>query len=264
MFVSIRRQRFTALLTGVVLTAAALIVPAATLADTRPDTVVASLSDRTADNPGPTVSTPVVGFRTNTIVGDTVPVRLAWTGSDPDGVDYYNIHVSVDGEPYHTLKSGLHARSYLTYMRPGHYYRYRVRGVDELGNLGGWHYTAIQRVKIVDDTDLTTQYVGIWHSISRWWLLGGHARYSFQTDATVQVTFGGHAIAWVSRETDDGGLAVVLMDHHFVKTIDLKESPSRGRVIEFGRRFAVSGTHTIKIKVKGTGRVYHDAFIVLY
>lgn len=262
MVVSSRPAGLIGLLASLALMCSSFVIPDAALAvDPDRNAVIGALS---ADTSGPTISTPVVRFQTNALVGDTVPVRVSWTGSDPAGIDHYAVHVSVDGEAYHTLKSSLHATSYLTHMRPGHYYRYRVRGVDELGNVGAWKYSVIQRLKVLDDINPSTQYVGTWHNISRPILLGGHAHYSFQMDATVQVTFGGHAVAWVSRETVDGGKAVVLIDSHYVKTVDLKESPSRGPLIEFGRTFGSTGTHTIKVKVKGTGRVFHDAFLVLY
>jgi hypothetical protein len=221
---------------------------------------------RTADTSGPTISTPRVRFQTNATIGTTVPVRVGWTGSDPAGVDHYSVHVSVDGGSYHILASSLHATSLLTQIAAGHDYRYRVRGVDKLGNVGAWKYSPILRLRSFQDSSSATHYVGTWHNRSSAIYMGGSARYSFTAGATVQVTFSGRAVAWISRESLDSGKAAVLIDSHYVMTVDLN-GPGRSPVIDFGRSWGSSGTHTIKIVVKGTAghpRVTHDAFLVLY
>ena len=195
-----------------------------------------------------------------------MPVRIGWTGSDPRGIDHYVVAVSIDGGTYKTLASDLHANSLLTHISSGHDYRYRVRGVDTKGNGSSWNYSAIQRQRTFQDTSASVHYAGTRHTRSLTSVLGGTVHYSFSTGATAQLTFSGRAVSWISRESLDSGHAVILIDGHYVKTISLN-GPVVSRVIEFGRTWTSTGTHTIKIKVQGTAghpRVYHDAFLVLY
>jgi hypothetical protein len=103
-------------------------------ADRYGETFTATAADYyVVDGTGPAPTITVPGGRTT-----AHELNVGWWADDPSGVAHWDVDVATDNGAYttwlsHTSYSGL---SYPT--TAGHTYRFRVRGTDSLGNVGGY------------------------------------------------------------------------------------------------------------------------------
>ena len=96
----------------------------------------------TVDGTGPraTIAAPA-GQTTNT------QLAVSWGATDPVGVAHYDVDVQTDGAPYTRWLAATTSTAATYPAQPGHNYRFRVRGTDQLGNTGA--YTASDGTTVV-------------------------------------------------------------------------------------------------------------------
>ena len=130
--------------------------------------------------------------------------------------------------------------------------------------------TPIQRPGgVFEDNDPTLLYAGTWTSVADSRASGGALRRSDTTDASVELTFPGPNVRWITAKGPDRGLARVFVDGQDTGTVDLY-APSEQFQQEVTRGGLDGETsHTIRIVVTGqrngasTGtKVDIDALIV--
>ena len=145
-------------------------------------------------------------------------------------------------------------------------------------NFDSINYTAIQAPTptptptvdtYIDNVDAVNTYTGTWgtHSANNYY--GGSMRYSNTVNNSVTATFTGNNIHWITLKNGDLGKADVYIDDVLVDTVDLYAATAVSQADVFSRTNLSSGTHTIKVAVKGEKNssstntyVVHDAFLV--
>ncbi len=226
------------------------------------------------DTVPPAVNPPVQSVLSNTPLGSyTVPVRLAWSGSDSrSGIFAYQLQQSVNGAAwgYIALPGGA-TTSVTRPLYPRNAYRFRVRARDGAGNWSGWVAGPAFRVTTLDETSTAIAYTpGMWGRgyVKGAW--GEYVRFANSAGAKARLSFNGRNIALVSTRAGNRGKATVYIDGSAVATVDLYSSSVRTRYIVFSRSWSSLGTHTIEVRALGTRssasggtRVDLDAFVAL-
>ncbi len=88
---------------------------------------------------------------------------------------------------------------------------------------------------------------------------------SGRTGATISLAFTGRSIAFVGPVGPRRGKARIYIDGTYVTTITMRRATVAARQVAYARAFAGSGSHTITVRVDGSGKhpgVRLDAFIV--
>lgn len=214
----------------------------------------------------PTVKTPVSRLATGTL-GTTVPVQTTWSASDPSGISGYKAERQANGGSWGivSLPSAMTA-TVSQGLSIGPSYRYIARATDGAGNTSAWAYGPTFRASLTQQTSSAVVYGGTWRSASSTVASGGSLKYATAAGAWASYRFTGRSIAWVAFRGPTRGSAAVYIDGVYKTTISLYAASYHSRPIVYSFTWASSGTHTIKIVVKGTAghpRVDLDAFIRL-
>ncbi|HYO43882.1 MAG TPA: fibronectin type III domain-containing protein [Candidatus Limnocylindrales bacterium] len=219
-----------------------------------------------SDHAAPAVASVTASPRTGASLGATVPFTVTWTGKDTggSGVSRYELAQSRNGGPWSMLSVSVSGQSRAVGLVAGSTYRFRVRAVDRVGNIGPWSYSTTARVHIVQGSAAAVTYRGSWRTGSSAVYSGGTTRYARSGGSTATHRFTGRAIALVSTVARSRGRARVYVDGALVQTIDLWAPATATRRVVWKRSWATSRTHTIRIVVLGTPgrpRVDLDAFV---
>jgi hypothetical protein len=144
-------------------------------------------------------------------------------------------------------------------------YQFRVRAVDTAGNWSPWATGPVVVMHAVDDRNGAIVRHGSWG------LLGsvGSWRQTLTSSTTygntVSLTFSGRAITLVAAKDPRRGSAQILIDGKPVGSVNLTAGSWHGQIVSFNYEFPAVGTHTINVKVNGTGTyrdVLVDAFVI--
>lgn len=228
-------------------------------------TAVASI-----DSTAPVASAPVASLANGAALDKTtVPVRLAWSGSDAgSGLARFELALRTNGGAWVPL--ALPSRTATTFspsLSPGSAsYRFRVRAFDAAGNASAWAVGPILRVRKVQESSTAIRYAGTWSRGSANAALGGRYRVTSRARASATYVFTGRSVAWVANGSSAFGSARVYIDGVLRGTVNLRASPAYWRRVVFSRTWATPGRHTIRIVGSGTRghpRVSLDAFIVV-
>ena len=235
------------------------------------------------DTTRPVVHAPIVSLRLGGGVGANAPVRIDFltidTGSGvPTGYGS-TIGISRNGGPYSSItwKSGIFVGGVTPYDLPGTgdrwislyrtfqlsgTYRVRVRAQDRAGNWSPWVYGPTIKARMIQENSTIFTYSGGWTRVAGPWL-GGYAESSGAAGATVTGTFSASSIAWVARRAPGYGLAEVSIDGGAATTVILNNSNPwvTGRLVVFSKTWTHTSTHSISIKVLGTGPVEIDGLL---
>lgn len=221
-----------------------------TVTDAMPPTVKAALSG-------------LVGGR----LGSTVPVATSWFASDPSGIASYGAQMETNGGAWATigLPSPL-TTSISQGLRVGSTYAYAIRATDGAGNTSGWAIGPVIKPVLDQQTAVGTTYSSGWTTAYSTSVSGGSMRYATWAGAWVSYKFTARSIGWVAYRGPTRGKAGVYVDGVLRATVNLYSSTYVAQPIVFVANWATSGTHTLKIVVKGTAghpRVDVDAFVRL-
>jgi GH25 family lysozyme M1 (1,4-beta-N-acetylmuramidase) len=198
---------------------------------------------------------------------DSVVVRTTWSASDPAGVALYATERQRNGGAWEALGLATTVTTTLTESHAfGSTFRYRTRATDAFDNTSSFASGANLKAVRTQQHTTTVKYSSGWRAVYNANASGSSLRYTKTSGAWVSYTFTGRSIAWVAYKGPDRGKADVYIDGVKRGTIDTYSSSYRSRSIVFATNWASSGTHTIRIVVKGTAghpRVDVDAFIRL-
>lgn len=202
-----------------------------------------------------------------TMSGSFVTLRATWPAATDTGtgVGSYRVWVSKDGHSY-TLAGAPTGLSFSIPAANGHSYRFRVYAVDRAGNAGKSFYSATTRVAAYQETSRSVRYAGTWATSKSTLYYGGAAKATSKKGNATALTFTGRSVAWTSLLAPTRGSANVYVDGRLISTVNLYSLSTTARRIVFARTWTTSGTHTIKVIVRGTAghpRVDLDAFFVL-
>ncbi|MGQ0623255.1 MAG: S8 family serine peptidase [Sporichthyaceae bacterium] len=225
-------------------------------------------SNRAPNVRTPTVSLPGAGGEIRT---DEVPVKVSWSGSDPDGhrISTYRVQRSYDGgETWRTVETvDGGTESVKVWTRPQKSLRLRVRATDEFGKSGHNARTATMRLALLQES--AAELRSSWQRERGKKLSGGAERIAGREGATLTLTFTGSRIRWIGSTGRDRGRAKVYLDGKHVATVDTYTGERAVRQVLFGDSLK-PGRHTLRIVLTGTERakasgskVAADAFIVL-
>ena len=199
----------------------------------------------------------------------TVPVRISWRGSDPDGRDSsYHFQRSTDGGRHWSTVAlpTAAARSITLSLGADSGHRFRVRAVDELGGRSTW--ATSEKLGLVIDQQGAAKLRRTWSKETGSDLAGGSSHGTRIRGASATYTFDGRSVRWIGTTDVDRGLARVYLDGRLVATVDTYSATRQTCQVLFAATVK-PGRHTLRIVVLGannnrsTGdRVDVDAFVV--
>jgi CSLREA domain-containing protein len=224
----------------------------------------------------PVVSTGAkVGLRSGAALsGTSSRAKVQWAGSDNDegiGLDRFTLQRQVNGGSWATIAtlagsdgSTLVQRSQNVTLSKDKSYRFRVRAVDEDGNISAWSYTPTVTARLVQQSSSSVAFSSGWTTASSTKYSGGSLRYARSDNRSARYTFTGRSVAFVTTVRVGGtGEARIYVDGVLQSTIHLASSTTTTRYQAFVKQFSRSNSHTIRIVTEGSGRVDVDAFAVL-
>jgi subtilisin family serine protease len=200
---------------------------------------------------------------------NTVTLRAAWAAAtDPsDTIVRYEVERSTNGGAYgSTITTAASTRS-ASYsgLSFGATYRFRVRAQDSDGSWSAWATASasVTPLAVSDGSSLVT-YRSRWVRYNSTLATNRWHMSSAVTGATATLRFTGRGIALIAPTNATRGKAYIYLDGTLRATIDLRTSTTLYRRAMYVGNWSASGTHTIMVKVAGTGRtVSVDGFVIL-
>jgi hypothetical protein len=218
----------------------------------------------------PTASPPVASLMYGVKMGrSALTVRVGWApATDPSSaIAGYEVEASANGGPWTSAiaRSADQLEAAYTVGFDASY-QFRVRAVDAAGHWSPWAQTVrATMIHPVDDRSSTITRHGLWlrrASASAW---RATVTGSTRAGASLSMTFSGHGVALVGPKNPYRGKARVYVDGVYIRTINMRTVTSSSRQVAFTRDFPAGGTHTITLRVVGTGsyRLFRlDAFVI--
>jgi len=191
--------------------------------------------------------------------------RLSWTGADTgSGVAHYTVQRRIDGGSWLDLATDLLATSFNVTLGRTHDYAFRVRAIDNDGNVGSFVSSATFEARLYQQTSGAFAYGGSWATSSAGVFSGGSTRRSTTSGSSARFTATGRSFAWITTTGPTRGRAKIYVNGTLVTTIDLYSATTTYRVQAWTRSYSSSVSKTIRIVVSGSGeRVDLDALAVL-
>jgi beta-N-acetylhexosaminidase len=228
----------------------------------------ATLHAPVADAAPPDVAAPKSRlYAPSTLVDGAVPVRTAWSASDPCAVSAYGLRrrtgdsswvgLGLPSTPSTSIKQSL---------SPGTTYRYGVVAADGAGNWSDATKGSRFVPKLVESKTADVTFSGAWTPVNDDRFSGGGTRSSTEAGASASYTFTGTSIGWVAALGPTRGSADVYLDGELRQTVDLHAGTVSRQEVVFVASWPSQGEHTIQVVVKGTTghpRVDVDAFVQL-
>ncbi len=226
----------------------------------------------TLDLEAPVVSsltvTPRVGGR---VAGSSIPVTVAWTGTDPGGtgIASYAVERSPDGGATWGPATGTFSGASLATTMPATgSVLFRARGTDNASNTGAFgpaSTTSPTSASLVQQGAKAVTYKGTWTTAKSSSFSGGSAKYAKTKGRSASYTFTGRSVAFVSTNASNRGRVKIYVNGTLAKTVDLKGATKYGAVV-WQQTWSTSAKRTVKVVVQGTSgrpRADVDAFVVL-
>lgn len=222
-------------------------------------------------NKAPTVSRPAVALpgAGRGIGTGTVPIRVSWKGSDPDGsVRSFALQRSTDGGKHWSTVAlpSPTAKSVTLNQRPDAQLRFRVRATDNHGKRSS--FATGPRMRLVLAQQGAAKLVRTWSRETGSDLSGGASHGSRIAHASATYNFTGRTVRWIGTTDADHGRARVYLDGRPIDTVDTYSGTRRTCVVLFAKTVE-PGRHTLRVVVLGKhnlhsagDRVDVDAFVV--
>jgi subtilisin len=201
-----------------------------------------------------------------TISSTTLPARITWaTGTDAStAIAGYELQGSVDrGAWSASTATDATVRTVYATLAFGHLYQYRVRARDVAGNWSAWATGPTLTGGLVQDRSSAVAYSGTWKKSVYSLASGGSTTYATASGSRARLTFSGRAIAIVAPVGPTRGSATIYVDGVYRASVSFRASSGKSRMVMYAASFVSLGTHTITLRVSGTGRVDLDAFVIL-
>ncbi|HEX5829318.1 MAG TPA: choice-of-anchor Q domain-containing protein [Candidatus Limnocylindrales bacterium] len=195
----------------------------------------------------------------------------AGSGSDESlfGIDYYTLQRQVNGGSWSTIATlepivvdvavnSTGSRN-VTLSKDTRY-RFRVRAVDEDGNLSSWRYTPTVTARLAQQTSSRFTFSSGWSNSNSSSFSGGSVKFTSTDGRAVRVTVKARAVALVTTLRATKELAALVSVNGGTKSRLTASSPTTlYRAQVFPRRFSTSETRTIRYEVDTTNRFDVDA-----
>ncbi len=205
-----------------------------------------------ADLTAPVVTQPTLAMTAGGARYGTLPVSMAWSGTDAVGVTGYHFQMQINNGQWKARYVPGTATSKLLWVHAGEVVRIRVRGVDAAGNLGVWKTSAPLATSVIEATSQAVTYSSVWKAGTIFNSIDGTTRKSSTADATATVEFQGTGISWVSARNSMRGMAEVSIDGVYIATVDLyRESSGAPNVVFTFDGLNPTSGHSLTIKVLG-------------
>jgi hypothetical protein len=224
-------------------------------------------SEIVLDTTGPTIGVvdpPSIGSSTLDPRGG-VPVALRWqAGFDAlSGLQGYDVEVRQDAgswEDFATVSSPRASGR----IQGGHRYQWRVRSVDQLGNVSRWVATAALRIDALDDSAGTIRYGAGWRSATSSSSFRGSVHVAARAGATAEFSFTGSVVALVGTVGPGRGAIDVFVDGRPVGRFSQAASSVRvGRIGLIRALSAADKRHTVRLVSADARPVDLDAVILV-
>ncbi|MFC7527477.1 N-acetylmuramoyl-L-alanine amidase [Actinoplanes sp. GCM10030250] len=195
-----------------------------------------------ADAAAPAFTTaPQVALRTGTL-SDSVPIRLGWAATDPNGLR----SVRVTGTSRAVL--GGTARSLDGAARAGEAGAWTVTAADPAGNVRN---ASVTRTPVVVPEAGATR-TGTWRTLRDPGFLGSEALTASAAGASLSWTFTGRSAALVVGRTATSGRVRVFLDGRDQGVVDLRSAAATYRQAVWTRSWPDSARHTVRVQAEGT------------
>jgi hypothetical protein len=227
------------------------------------DTATVSI-DVTPDVTGPVTVQPWARILFEQLGPSSVRTKLYWSAvDDMTTVTAYQLQMSVNGSSFATVKlaTPLTVR-YVRYLQVDKTYQFRARAKDWAGNWGSWAVADPFTVKVFQENTSLAAYHGDWSRSLQTNASGGATNRSSQAGAIVDFTFNGRDVAFFVTRTPASGRVRVYIDGVYRTTRSLRSATNAWQRIVPGWDWHSTGSHTLKLKVVGDGRIDVDGFIV--
>ncbi len=180
------------------------------------------------------------------------------------GVARYTLQERRGGGAWHTVPlASATSRSAVRWLTFGSTYEYRVRATDGRGNVSAWaSWSAFTPTRRQERSSLV-HWAGRWTTAWNSGLSGGRSRWAAAAGRTASLTFTGHGIGWVGRQSPTSGSARIYIDGVLVGTVSSRARTVAYRVVLYSTVLGAGGRHQIVIRPVGNGRVDVDAFVIL-
>jgi hypothetical protein len=215
-------------------------------------------------------SPPAIGTRSRSIplgaIGtSTMRVRLGWSAMDAvSGVAHYTVEERRDGGAWRPVPlTSATSRSVVRALGFGTSYEYRVRATDGRGNVSGWAAWSAFTPTRREERSSLVHWAGRWTRAWYWRLSGGRSHWAAAAGRSASLTFTGHGIGWVGRQSPTSGSARIYVDGVLVGTVSSRARTVVYRAVLYSTVLAAGGRHQIVIRPVGNGRVDVDAFVIL-
>ena len=217
---------------------------------------LAQFSDSVVDTTAPTLTAlPNVHMAVGTTIGASVPVTLAWKGSDAvSGICRYSVRQAVNaGAPVNVIPARPTNTSVGRGLVPStNVYHFSVQATDCSDNATAYIAGPTAQVVSVQNTNPLIKYSGVWRRLPSAGTAGGSITSTSAKNASAKLTFTGRQVAWVASKSKLRGQAAVYIDGVKVKTVDLHNPSLVKRRAVFTHGWTSNGTHTIRIVALGT------------
>jgi VCBS repeat-containing protein len=218
-----------------------------------------------ADTFKPVASAPVQTFSAQRIGASTAKVRLTWAGTDlGSGINRFEVWQSTNGHAWTKILTTVGHQAYATLTFPNAY-RFRVRAIDNKGNVGAFAYGPTFTAYRYQETSSSIVYASPWQTLTSVVYSGGHAKSTTVTSNEATFTTLARTIAFVTTKSLNRGTADIYVDGvlkaHFTGTT----TSAKYRYLAFSMTFATSAAHSVRIVYTGptSKRVDIDAFVFL-
>ena len=213
----------------------------------------------------PVATAPVQTFSAQTIGTSTVKVRLTWTGTDQgSGINRFELWQSTNGGAYTRILTTTGHQAYVN-LTPANTYRFRVRAIDNKGNVGVMAYGPSFTAYRYQETSSSIVYASPWSNLTSTVYSGGHAKSTTVNGNDATFTTLARTLAFVTTKSPIRGTADVYVDGVLKVHLTLTSTSAKYRYLAYSITFATSGVHSMRIVYTGgsTKRVDVDAFVFL-
>jgi subtilisin len=239
-----------------------------TVTGTEHDHSHSAIASFVVTNDDPTASAPVVAAYPKTSLGMTwLTARVSWAAAtDPTSpIGAYETQTSIDSGVWGpTTTVAATGRLISTTQSIGHLYQYRLRARDIVGNWSPWAVGPAVRNRLVQNSSSAVHYLGRWTRLAYVNASGGSVSYATAARASAATTFVGRAVAIVGPVGPTRGSARVYVDGVYRTTVSFRASRNKSRRVVYSTTFTGLGTHSIRLRLVGNGRVDLDTFVVFH
>ncbi len=197
-------------------------------------------------------------------------VNLSWTASTDNvgvaGYDVYNGAAKVNS----SLIAGT---SYtVTGLTAGTTYSFTVKAKDAAGNesasSNSLAVTTAPSITIVNDATTGTglnqfEYSGTWNTSTGTGKYNNDDHYSLVTNSYYQVRFSGTQISIYASKASHHGIAAVSIDGGAETDVDFYAATRQDNVLIWTSPTLTTGTHTLKVRVKGTKNSASTGYVIV-